>query len=195
MSKRIHPYDEFLQSKMALAEYYSSIQHSCIVRTIGLFAGLFTVSQAVQENQLSTIFSSIDISLNFVINGIDVVQSLKFLLLFSVIGIFIFFILRSFLSYSLYSQYSLQVLHLNEDELKDLEKHDAYKNNVADFNLLQKIEATIAVKISEINPKLYFIIPASLMITNTSYTPWRKGYLYTGGLSMIFTILLLALLW
>lgn len=183
--------------KISLQKSYDSKRNALGAQLLGLIAGLFTLLQTFQNSTkqpISEIFPDLTVS----IISHNQFVSLKGALFTIAVCILLFFITRTIFRFALFSKYSDIVYFVETDYLNHLP--DGLEG-MKDRDILIQVRGIaglmIAGKLTNEckREKFLKIIPHDWFISGVRYNDEKWGYILCLGMSVVFTLILLFLLW
>ena len=184
--------NQFIEIKNALLHYYASKRAGQGVRLIGYIAGLFTLLQTFQHSKqepLSGIF--FEIAQTFEGYEISPIlgEGLKLVILFSGICFLLCFIFYAIFRYSVFSNYSEELMKIKQTDLSGNDKFDHWKIHKAVTDNVCKDKKK---KVFGVFPLRF---PLSFFIKRGTDSEHRKGWMRCVILAIGATSLLMILLW
>lgn len=188
--------------KIALQKSFDSKRNALGAQLLGLIAGLFTLLQTVQNSgkqPLSGIFPNLAvINIPYTPLELLLIEFLKLGLFTTAVFILLFLITRTIFRFSFYSKYSDIVYWVERNYLKLLpERLEWLKDRDLLIQVREIAGLMIAGKMKRVSKREKFLkkIPHDWFISGVTWNDEEWGYVFCLGLSMVFTVILVFLLW
>lgn len=180
--------NKFIEIKNALLHYYASKRAGQGVRLIGYIAGLFTLLQTFQHSEQEPL-SDIFFKIAQTFEGLPIPpifgEGLKLVILFVGICVLLYFVFYAIFRYSIFSNYSEELMKIKQTDLSGNDKFDHWKIHKAVTDNVCKDK----------NKKVFGVFPSSFFIKRGTDSEHWKGRMWCWILATFATFLLIILLW